>query len=402
MTGKNSNNHRQQVRMQDWEKSDYLYRMVNGAWKPAILEYLQIKSAYPTPHTPQQKATNTKFGKYLLDLASKIEASKRYNLIWEYRQYLAKIEPPDMSEISEEDAEIFSSFFLAHIALYAMICNRKGRILAGIVDYPLWIDFPLRQDQKMFESGEVWLELAPTLLWIAQFLSGDNKQQAYDRLLLPQPGRWPIHKTWTKTTFEKFLTDITHGLGFSGEGERKKKYVTQEEFETILAQAIVNRRYTLVKNRPVLVRLINDPQVNEVFLMEKDNCIIAKIVTHENGDILTMLSLNDPEETESSLFLLPMEADNHKKILSGVDKTYLEYINHRKELYYTVPALIAAIYRDLVTAKVVEGVRQADESGKKETGKKNKQLKKVRKNGLIKNQSRMQLARSMTTTKKQR
>ena len=257
-------------------------------------------------------------------MSEEILRTNQYTLSLDY-------EFPDL-EPEETDKLQGGYLFLTLSLLYDSVCYKKEKLLVGIEDdAPLWMPLPAFLDNKHLMAHIFkWMYVAILVYPCLKFLSGETKQQVYDRLLLPAQNRWPPLSFWKKESIVNFEKSIAQGLGY------KRGLLTYDDLYEVLVQISLERRYTLVDQKPVLVRLPEQRMIKQIWLIPKGGSLLTKIETMLGFDLVNFISSD--EGIWGGMFqALPFELE---------------------EGGYAIPVLIAHIYKTLVTVEELESSGQ--------------------------------------------
>lgn len=322
------------VSIGDWWKPEYFYNQIfGGSWGK-----LEAKAQQGDLKSRLEILSNVQ------ELANNILRSKRYYLFVDYYRWFVA------SGVT--DSGIKSSFYPLLIALYRKICEPKHKLLIGMRNnVPLWVDAPewAWQDSKIDNdvpssnviNNEImmfWFWVVPTVINLMPLFTGQGQQAAFDRLIFPSPDK--VNKgLLAKGSIIHFNNMLSEMLGFYEPPEN-------DEVFQILADAILNQRYKLIDGRPVLIRMENNPVVKEVVLMLKFEILIAKIDTVRFGEIVHIFGIADPMLNEGSLGAFAANVGIEEGVLQGLS------------------ALVATLYRDLVTVENVTATRKLGKATK--------------------------------------
>lgn len=279
----------------------------------------------------------------LQELANNILRSRRYSLFLDYYT----------SYQATRGAKFLNLFYDVYSELYRKLCQPKHKLLMGVhKEIPLWADTPAvawltpeltfgKSNEEMeklkFQSRLFWNTAVALAINLLPMLTGQAPQAEYDRLLVPRPDRFFSQKT-SRAAIEDFNERLGHTLGFPDP-------VEPDEVLQIQAQAMLEQRYKLVEQRPVVIRMEENPAVREVILMQKGTVLLARVETYRFGDLVQLFDLTDPDRQDSML------------------QTLAALTNTPPETLHALPALVASIYRDLVTVDEVTAVTRFN-SGK--------------------------------------
>lgn len=326
-----------------WDKREYLFIQALGEWKKvnvdltakARLEARVDEDSKPiisyVPEEKELQKQTLKLALQLQELADNIINSRRYSLIYQYLLYAEEIYLANLKKGQEISFEDRAFFLHCLTTLLVKVCCRKGKLLAGVSEFPLWVPIPdnFKTTLTLSDYSIIvdWLEPAPIMIFFGQYLTGDQKQQHYDRLLVPAPDRWKTRDFFDN--WQDFELTLAASLGYSG-------HVTKKDYEEVLAHIWLERHYTLVPNRPIVVKLENHSLIRQLTLMQKGDTVLARIETYNCGDLVNAFSLNDPDCSNTLL-----EA---YRIMN--DEFAASY-------FFAIPTFIAQVYRDLVVLDTI-------------------------------------------------
>jgi hypothetical protein len=310
----------------DWFDPGHLAYMIDHKWQA-----LEDKA------TAGDIASRIKLSSEIGDLANKILLSKRYQLLIDYYRFMAS----GMSTDGVAQPLAYRAFISASTELYRKVCQPKHKLLFGIRhSIPLWVDCPewawLKTDltkskqemeQQQRQSQFFWQLTTGSAITFMPAFTGKVGQAEYDRLLAPRAENF-LKTPPTNSALSDFDERLGRALGF-------EEPVEADEVMQIQAYAMLEQRYKLVEERPVVIRMEDNPAVREVILMQKGVELFARIETYRLGDLLQVFNLEDPDKREGIF-------DNYM-VFSAFEPGQLQSVN----------ALIASVYRDLVTVDEV-------------------------------------------------
>jgi hypothetical protein len=322
-----------------WTDKDYLVRMFLGPW---------LNCSYDS-----DKVTSE-----LDKVATFIAHGKKYGLLSDYYNYFLNPTPYDSfllqttylgdfnSEWVRADSEVITKCTKALAYIQDCISGSKGKLLIGAKNsIPLWTDIPeswRRYDQEMWE----WRfdgEYKYYLLRLLALFSGADPQQRFDRLLLPQVDKWACTTDWTLNRATKFVEKVARLLGYAD------GFVSLTDVENILARTYLEKKFTLSNDRPVLIRLENNPIINQVILAMKGDYLVGKICTFSYGELLHIQSVSnmrypiiDPVNI-LDVFIAKLQIEEYGNLEHG-----------KALINWALGALVTTIYHDLVTVEEKE------------------------------------------------
>jgi hypothetical protein len=315
----------------DWFDPRYLAYMIEQKWQ-----------ALDEKATAGDITARMKLSAEIGEVANKILLSKRYELLIDYYRHMAVSPPTD--EPSRPLA--YRAFISASTELYRKVCQPKHKLLFGIRwGIPLWVDCPewawLQNDpaktkqemeQQQRQAQFFWQLTTGAAITFMPAFSGKGGQFEYDRLMVPRAENF-LKAPPSTGALRDFDERLGRALGFV-------EPVEADEVMQIQAFAMLEQRYKLVEDRPVVIRMEDNPAVREVILMQKGPELFARIETYRLGDLLQVFHLEDPDKRE------------------GIFDNYLVFSSFEPGQLQSVNALIASVYRDLVTVdEVSAGVR---------------------------------------------
>lgn len=305
-------------------------------WHPGHLSYLAKK--YERLSTEQDEALILDLQAKMRALGANIVRSKRFSLLWLYYQNYI---------VQAVNLPIFNTL---HTILYREVCVARGKLLLGVRGEKngwLWADIPPEVGSS--RDLNLWYDLAAQATTLMPLLTGAGIQGNFDRLLVPAADRFSVQGKWPAGAVDRFEIRLAELLGF------EEGFVGEDEVEQIIAQALLDRRYTLVDDRPVLVRLEENPLIDQLVLVQKGDKLLARIETFRYGDLIGTFSINEVSYGTNLDFI---KAQEIKRRYEQRGIRYEAFTIHEeiiKSRNFSVLALIATIYRDLVTADKVDG-----------------------------------------------
>ena len=284
-------------------------------------------------------------------ISTAILKTKQYHLLWDYYAYY--LEYKKTNNLSQDA----SAMILANLVnVFWGVCYLRKAVLVGIGDYPvnkgssnfLWIPMPdllseAIKDQMGWSRNDLHCGYE-ALMSILPFISGNPNHKAYDALMLPAQSRWPSVKdlyTYEQLNMESVLAQ---SLG------KTEGVFSRADLQQVLEKIALERKWLLTPNRPVLVRLVDHPLIHQVILMQKDTHILAKLETHEYGDWIEVVSLNDM--TWLGTFKTIRDATLQDRDNKDRKQGKVKVVDIADTLdNMAVPGLIATLVLDLVTVE---------------------------------------------------
>lgn len=316
----------------DWYNPRHLIFMVDLSWREL---YEKSKEA-----DLQNLGSQIKLATEINTLANNISLSKRYRLLLDYyKELIAQTVDAATGQLKSDQANNYHAFLQVYCELYRKVCQGKKKLLFGISqDAPLWTEGPDWCWQNIninvltpYNQRFFWNCLATLVISLLDLFTGKGLQAEYDRLLVPRSDRF-LEEIPTATALQNFNDHISSMLGFA-------EPVDEDEVLQIQASAMLEQRYKLVENRPVVIRLEDNPSVREVILMLKGSNLLAWLETFRFGDLVHFYNLDNIQKAEGMIDQYVAFARPPKKLKPGS----LQAVN----------ALVISIYKDLVTAEEV-------------------------------------------------
>ena len=290
--------------------------------------------------------------------------SQQYHLLWEYHSYYQDQKLTNKLSLEE------SGIILSNLAnVFWGVCLQKKAVLMGLGDYffnkanynPLWMPMPgLLEQATGEESGSAELySHYKAVIEILPGLTGHPKQQAYDRLMLPNPNKWPSLEPLIKDNPLKVEKILAQSLG------KPDGLFSQADLEQLIERVALEGKWILTPGRPVLIRLVDHPLIHQVVLMRKENYILAKLETHNYGDWLEIINLNDVVWV-GTFYNFRNDALVYRNVEAG--KPVNKKVDNNKNLENrAVPGLIVTLLLDLVTVEDVVATTPGRPSGNTNT-----------------------------------
>ncbi len=268
------------------------------------------------------------FDAALKQLSRNIILTKRFHLLPQYFNSFNQTQSTGLN------SELTEYFFFSLSYIYKQICLGKGKLLMGFdKKIPLWVEgsavlFDLNKADQI-NNHYHWSILTALALITMPLLTGQGNQAEFDRLLIPSPDRFHFSPP-NRWELKNFDSRLSLALGYSAGG------LEIDEVEKIIAKALLERTYQLVTNRPVLVKMEQNPLVKQVILIQKGDLLLARVETYRFGDLIHFLNLFKTERPGGMFDTLVVK--------SGLLPGELNALS----------GLLAVIYHDLVMAERVE------------------------------------------------
>ena len=325
----------------NWQKADYLWRKYCYDWGP-LLDRAELRG--------DEEAR----AEFLGDLEQLAATLVEHHEAWRLHQYLNYIFGAISSLDPSRGVDALASVYQVYGLLYWAVCQMKGQLLMGIRvpqvqlqqlgDYDaigryrlLWSSMPASvalENRSLRQLYPDIVSLGLIAYSVMPFLTGLPPEDAWHRLMVPQGDSWSLSSDWVVGQVERFLASVSHSVG-------QPDIISRDSWARLMQTTQLERRYVLAPNRPVQIRLPKHPVIRDVFLLEVDDVLVARVSTTEHKNILHVMPI--------------VPSGGSDIVAGGTIPTIQAMTRGESSENYALNYFLGKLYQALVTLETVEG-----------------------------------------------